>query len=200
VLAAAPPAAAIGPPDPACGWTAEIAWTSGSDSSVFRVIARDGGGKPVTLAESAPVEWPPTGPESIQAMSAAAEALIAQVDAAGWRPLPPGSTWYAKRFAWDPPTEWCCEIEWVAGYRRSRFHAVVRAADGTRGRVIAESAAFKWTMNEPPDPRSAGQLAEVGRMTAALLAAGWEPVGRGARWYSARCVWRGAAPESLRLG
>jgi hypothetical protein len=222
--AAAQEEPAIDPTDPHLDWTAEISWRSGSTSSVFLVVARHAGGAPVTLAESEPVEWPPGGPDAIKAMSEAAELLGARLRAAGWRPLPPGSAWYAKRFAWDaparpaaapspPPLElqrqwpedvqqrWRCEIEWSAGYARSRFRAVVHPPGKRRGQVIGASAAFRWTMREPPDPRSPAQVAEVRRLTTALQAAGWEPVGRGASWYSARCVWRGDGlpPEQLEL-
>lgn len=213
---------ALLPPDPRLEWAAEIAWSSGPASSRFQVISRHAAGQPLILAESAPVQWPPSGPQSIRAMSQAAEALNAKLLEAGWRPLPAGSAWYAKRFAWDPPAQaapgsspplvalqrdwpdeaeqlWRCEIEWAAGYARSRFRAVVHPPGKRRGQVIGTSAAFSWTMKEPPDPRSPAQVGEVRRLTRALKAAGWEPVGRGPRWYSARCVWRGDAPPPEQL-
>jgi hypothetical protein len=213
---------ALHPPDPRAEWAAEIAWTSGATSSLFQVIARHAAGQPLILAESAPVEWPPSRPQSIRGMSDAAEALNSRLLEAGWRPLPPGSAWYAKRFAWDPPAQpapgsgpplialqrdwpeeteqlWRCEIEWAAGYARSRFRAVSYPPGKQRGHVVGTSAAFTWTMKEPPDPRSPAQVGEVRKLTRALRAAAWEPVGRGPRWYSARCVWRGDEPPPPRL-
>jgi hypothetical protein len=212
----------LSPPDPREEWSAEIAWSSGATSSLFQVIARRAAGPALVLAESAPVEWPPSGPQAIRAMSDAAAALDAMLLEAGWRPLPPGSSWYAKRFAWDPPAAdpgppllalqrdwpeeaehlWRCEIEWAAGYARSHFQAVVYPPGERRGQAIGTSAAFSWTMKAPPDPRSQAQVGEVRRLTRALRASGWEPVGRGARWYSARCVWHGDEPpaEQLELG
>jgi hypothetical protein len=211
------------PPDPRLAWAAEIAWSSGATGSLFQAVARHAGGRPLVLAESAPVQWPPAGPQSIRAMPDAVAALDARLLDAGWRPLPPGSAWYAKRFAWDPAAAkpagdpapplivlqrdwpddaeqlWRCEIEWAAGYARSRFRAVVHPPDRRRAQVIGTSAAFTWTMKEPPDPRSQAQVGEVRRLTRALKAAGWETVGRGARWYSTRCVWRGEEPPPQRL-
>ena len=35
-------------------------------------------------------------------MTDAAETLAATLVAAGWKALPPGHSWYAKRFAWEP--------------------------------------------------------------------------------------------------
>jgi hypothetical protein len=105
--AAAPSAApsadaapAASPPDRRIAWTAEIEWRHTSGESRFCVIAR--GPRTVTLAQSRPLEWPPTGPAAVQAMTDAAEALAATLAAAGWTPLPPGHSWYAKRFAWEP--------------------------------------------------------------------------------------------------
>jgi hypothetical protein len=94
---AAPPAA---PPDRRVAWTAEIEWRHTDGESRFCVIARGPG--TVTVAQSRPLEWPPSGPAAVQAMTDAAEALAATLAAAGWKPLPPGHSWYAKRFAWEP--------------------------------------------------------------------------------------------------
>jgi hypothetical protein len=97
---AAPPVAAATPPDRGLAWTAEIEWRHDDGESRFCVIAR--GPDTVTLAESPPLEWPPSGPAAVQAMTDAVEKLSATLAAAGWKALPPGHSWYAKRFSWEP--------------------------------------------------------------------------------------------------
>jgi hypothetical protein len=97
---AAPRAAAASPPDRGLAWTAEIEWRHDEGESRFCVIAR--GPDTVTLAQSPPLEWPPSGPAAVQAMTDAVEKLSATLAAAGWKALPPGHSWYAKRFAWEP--------------------------------------------------------------------------------------------------
>jgi hypothetical protein len=88
------------PPDRGRAWIAEVEWSQAEGVARFRVVAADAEGTAVTIAESVPLEWPPSGPKSVQAMSRAADELEAAVLAAGWKPLPPGEAWYAKRFAW----------------------------------------------------------------------------------------------------
>jgi hypothetical protein len=97
---AAPPVAAATPPDRGLAWTAEIEWRHDEGESRFCVIAR--GPDTVTLAESPPLEWPPSGPAAVQAMTDAVEKLSATLAAAGWKALPPGHSWYSKRFTWEP--------------------------------------------------------------------------------------------------
>jgi hypothetical protein len=96
--AAAPTAAS--PPNAHLEWTAEIEWRQIHGTARFRVIARGPG--TVTLAQSPPLEWPPSGPAAVQATTDAAEQLSAAMMAAGWKSRPPGRAWYAKRFAWEP--------------------------------------------------------------------------------------------------
>jgi hypothetical protein len=88
------------PPDRGRAWLAEVEWRHAEGMARFQVLAADAEGTTVTIAESAPLDWPPSGPESVQAMSRAADALEPAMLAAGWKPLPPGDAWYAKRFAW----------------------------------------------------------------------------------------------------
>ena len=88
------------PPDRGRGWIAEVEWCHAGGVARFRVLAADAEGTAVAIAESVALEWPPSGPESVQAMSRAADELEAAMLAAGWKPLPPGEAWYAKRFAW----------------------------------------------------------------------------------------------------
>jgi len=92
------------PPDPDRAWSAEVEWEHAEGEGRFRVLARDKeDGSAVALAKSEPLEWPPRGPQSVQAMSRAADELESSLLAAGWKPLPPGEAWYAKRFAWARP-------------------------------------------------------------------------------------------------
>ena len=88
------------PPDHRLAWTAEIEWRDSDGESRFCVVARGAG--TVVLAQSAPLQWPPTGPAAVQAMTEAAEQLAAMLAEAGWKELAPGASWYSKRFAWEP--------------------------------------------------------------------------------------------------
>jgi hypothetical protein len=91
------------PPEPAHAWTAQIEWGRLDGQAGFRASARESvGAAPVTLAESPPLDWPPSGPDSVEALTSAARMLEASLVAAGWRPLGGDGAWYAKRFAWEP--------------------------------------------------------------------------------------------------
>jgi hypothetical protein len=89
------------PSDPRRAWTAEIEWRPGDGDSRFWVMATaDDGSAKAPVAQSAALEWPPSGPAAVQALSDAARALEEALLSAGWTPLPAGEAWYAKRFAW----------------------------------------------------------------------------------------------------
>jgi hypothetical protein len=92
------PRATIAPPNPHRVWTAAIEW----HETCFRVTTRPPGEHGRVLAESGPLAWPPADPAAVQALSEAAQQLEAALISAGWRALPPGREWYAKRFAWEP--------------------------------------------------------------------------------------------------
>jgi hypothetical protein len=92
------PRATIAPPDPHRAWTAVIEW----HETCFRVATRPPGEHGRVLAESGPLAWPPADPAAVQALREAAQQLEAALISAGWRALPPGREWYAKRFAWEP--------------------------------------------------------------------------------------------------
>jgi hypothetical protein len=91
------------PPATRQAWTAEVQWQQAGGESFFCVIARTApGGGAAVVAKSEPVEWPPASAATVQRLTAAARELETLLVAAGWRPLPPGDAWYAKRFAWQP--------------------------------------------------------------------------------------------------
>jgi hypothetical protein len=92
------------PPDPERAWAAEIGWHVVDGGTQFRVATRpvEGDVEPVTLGASPALEWPPSGAESVQALTDAVKTLESTLVAAGWSPLPRGSAWYAKRFTWQP--------------------------------------------------------------------------------------------------
>jgi hypothetical protein len=94
---------ALVPPDRHRKWSATIEWHQTDAASSFRVVARSGRGTPeVVLADSGPVEWPPTTSASVQALGAVAAKLETSLVAAGWKAIRPGREWYAKRFSWEP--------------------------------------------------------------------------------------------------
>jgi hypothetical protein len=94
--------------------------------------------------------------------------------------------------AWPAGTEELtrCQIEWRAGYRRSRFAVVLERPAERRRETIGTSAPFAWRFMSPADWRDRAQVAAVDTLAAALLARGWEEVGRGRAWYERRFVWR----------
>jgi hypothetical protein len=92
------PRAALAPPNPHRTWTAAIEW----HETRFRVTTRPPGEHGRVLAESGPLPWPPADAAAVQALNQAAHQLEAALLGAGWRALPPGREWYAKRFAWEP--------------------------------------------------------------------------------------------------
>jgi hypothetical protein len=108
VLASPPPASGSpgppSPPEPDRAWAAEIEWQLVDGASQFRVAARpvDGADDAIALGESPLLEWPPSGPLSVQALTDGVRALESALVAAGWTPLQRGSAWYAKRFTWQP--------------------------------------------------------------------------------------------------
>jgi hypothetical protein len=120
------PSAVLVPPDVHRRWTATIEWHQTDTAARFSLVARAGRGGPATvLAESGPVEWPPMSPRSVQALGAAAAKLEASLVAAGWKALPPGHEWYAKRFAWEPVAE---EAPRSPAAKRSRSNRFARRA------------------------------------------------------------------------
>ena len=210
------------PPQIDVTWTAELEWREHAGSSRFAVVATAAGGdERSTIAESAPLEWPPSGTAAVQALTDAAQALEISLLAAGWQPRPPGSAWYAKRFAWEPAaaleprdpapsrfarrapwpegTEdlWRCEIELEPGDTHGRFQAVAYSPQARGMRADAEPDAVDT--HEAPAGIVLGGSPSFRSLLTALEAAGWQRVGDGLESYGERFVWRrdGAPPERL---
>jgi hypothetical protein len=93
---------------------------------------------------------------------------------------------------------WRCEIRWKPGYRTSSFRAVMHGPS-RRGTTLGRSATFGWLLMGDPDPGDKRHVAEVRRLAHRLTSAGWEPAGRGGRWYSLRFAWRREEPPPPRL-
>lgn len=94
--------------------------------------------------------------------------------------------------AWPEGTEALarCEIRWAAGYRRARFEVAGMEPGRRRAAVVAASEPFAWTLRSEPRPDHPAQAGAVERLAADLLAAGWEEVRPGPRWYARRFVRR----------
>jgi Ferritin-like domain len=97
---------ALVPPALDRAWVAALEWRHADAEARFCAVARRDDGEPGTvLADSGPLEWPPAGPASVQALTDAAETLERALLAGGWKSLPRGPEWYAKRFAWEPKVD-----------------------------------------------------------------------------------------------
>jgi hypothetical protein len=99
----------------------------------------------------------------------------------------------ARRVEAPPDTAWWCEIEWGTALVNSRFQVVVHERGSRRGRAVGASAA-KWFFMSEPDGALPEVRTEMRRLADAVEAAGWEPAGRGAHWYSERFAWRREGP------
>jgi hypothetical protein len=194
--------------------TAEIEWRAEDAEARFSLVVRGphcAEGR--IVAQSPALAWPPAGPDTMEAMVAAVEALERSATDAGWTSLRAGPAWYAKRFACPPATNetyelpedrpfarpphwppgardrWRCEIHWDAGWIDSRFRAVVYRPRRRRGRDVAASTPLRWLLMSRPDPHRAEHRDALRGLAAAIEDAGWTPAGEGAGWYSRRFVW-----------
>jgi hypothetical protein len=145
-LTPVPPPVEMGAPEPDRAWAAEIEWQLIDGGSQFRVTARpvDGSAEPVTLGASEPLEWPPRGSRSVQALTEAVRTLESALAASGWSALPRGRAWYAKRFTWQP------------GGKATLGSAAARSwPEGESSGPRAAAAARKRTAGSstPPSPR-----------------------------------------------
>jgi hypothetical protein len=110
------------PPDPSRQCSAEIEWRQEADGARFEVLCGALDPEPATLiAESDVLEWPPSGPAAVQALTDAVDELASGLTSAGWTALEPGAAWYAKRFIWHPTATLAApdEIEPAADLARS---------------------------------------------------------------------------------
>ncbi len=107
-------------------------------------------------------------------------------------PLLPGRR-FARAVPWpEAESEWTCEIDWKAGYRKSAFRAMAAAPGPGRRRPIAESTPIRWTLMAEPEPPTPEMVKAVKAIVAGLEAAGWERTGAGGAWYALRFLWRGS--------
>jgi hypothetical protein len=99
-----PPPGGPEPPEPGRAWAAAIEWHLVDGGSQFRVMGRpaEGDDDAIALGASPVMDWPPAGPQSVQALADAVKRLETRLVAAGWTPLERGTAWYAKRFTWQP--------------------------------------------------------------------------------------------------
>jgi hypothetical protein len=106
-------------------------------------------------------------------------------------PILPGRR-FARAVPWpEAETEWSCEIDWKAGYRKSAFRAMAAAPGASKRRPIAESPPIRWTLMSDPEPPTPETVKAVKSIVAGLEAAGWERTGAGGAWYALRFLWRG---------
>jgi hypothetical protein len=158
--------AAASPPDHQRAWTAVIEWRETEDGPRFDVIARtnDDSGE-VTIAHSRPVDWPPTGSACVRALTDTVEALEAALLAAGWRPLPQGSAWYAKRFIGGPSARSARSVE-VAPNRSTA------PVSGRVDRLPGDPWGIVRASSDRPVARRAVLFATAGQLVLAAAIAG----------------------------
>jgi hypothetical protein len=91
------------PPDrPPVRWTAEIEWYLTPGGAGFRAAGGTEAGHTTTLGSSQEFEWPLRHPHAVEEVIDALEELESALVAAGWVPLAPGASWYARRFSYGP--------------------------------------------------------------------------------------------------
>jgi hypothetical protein len=91
------------PPEPRGAWHAEVEWRMEGGSAIFAAVARSpGASRPVVVARSPALRWPPVEQAAVAALGDAVDELERSLLVAGWTSRPAGAEWYAKRFAWSP--------------------------------------------------------------------------------------------------
>jgi hypothetical protein len=151
----------------------------------------------VSEAEAA-AAWPLLDDDDAEAPEPAGPSLPRTLEHASAEPLPEG--WRPWRWPWPEGTEalWRCEIVWDAGYRSSRFRAVVlKPGRFHRPQPITASEEFRWLLKEDPETTDPQYVEAVRAMTQELVDAGWEPTERGSRWWSRRFVSHGDEPPAV---
>jgi hypothetical protein len=122
---------------------------------------RPGGKVPAPVGTASPAHGDPSQPSPVAAVAPAS---------------PP-----------DRSRAWTAEIEWRQSDADGVFQAVARPTEGHGEATIAESARLEWPPKGPASVEGLRQAAE--RLEVLLLAAGWEPLPSGARWYAKRFAW-----------
>jgi hypothetical protein len=107
----------------------------------------------------------------------------------------------APRVPWPEETSefWRCEVIWDGRPSVSRFRVVATEPGRREQRVVAETEPFEYRLDREPDPRARTFRGALRPLVRDLQAAGWEPVERGARWWSVRFIWPHAKPPPARL-
>jgi hypothetical protein len=92
----------------------------------------------------------------------------------------------------DRTRAWTAEIEWRQSDAEGVFRVVARPTQGHGEATIAESARLEW----PPKGRASveGLRQAAEQLETSLLAAGWEPLPSGDRWYAKRFAWEARQP------
>jgi hypothetical protein len=92
----------------------------------------------------------------------------------------------------DRTRAWTAELEWRESDAEGVFRVVARPTEGHGEATIAESARLEW----PPKGAASveGLRQAVEQLEASLLAAGWEPLPSGDRWYAKRFAWEARKP------
>jgi hypothetical protein len=78
-----------------------------------------------------------------------------------------------------------CEIGWWHGYVKADFFALALGADQHEFEA-ARSPQFWWYRSDPPGSDHEGARSAHEALVHKLIDNGWEPMGRGAVWYSQR--------------
>jgi hypothetical protein len=222
------PEDAARPPDPRRAWIAEVQWIDPRFAVIARAGKRGkevsvATSRPLPWPPSGPkavremsraVErleasmlaagWTPLAPGSAWYAKRFAWAAPAPRDEQQ-SPAPvasvPRSGRFKRQTEWPAGSEllWRCEIKWHAGYANSDFRAVAHGPKRHRSVTLGHSETFKWLLKGDPAASDARFLGQVRLLADRLIAAGWEPAGRGPGWYELRFVWRrdGAPPEQL---
>jgi hypothetical protein len=90
-------------PIPDGAWSCDITWHGGPRGVGFRALGRPPGdaGKPVQIARSAKLDWPPfVPPTPVPELITTARTLATALVEAGWQPTDRGESWYSQRFIW----------------------------------------------------------------------------------------------------
>jgi hypothetical protein len=124
------------PPDRRRPWSAEVEWRPGPGDARFVVVAAVAGvERPVVIAESPSLRWPPSDEAAVGALGDAVDELERALLAVGWSSQPAGAEWYAKRFAWRP---------------RAAAEAVAAAPSRSLGAEPAQAGRFRRRGGWPP--------------------------------------------------